>query len=42
MTMTYCETAEIADRGLSKAELDIIEKWFQMNDKKTIMICLND
>ena len=51
-TLTYCETAEnhkgmqmigdIADRGLTKAELDKIETWFKIIGKKTVSVCLND
>ncbi|NDB59605.1 hypothetical protein EB001_14330 [bacterium] len=51
-TLTYCETAEnhkgmqmigdIADRGLTKAEIDIARAWFTSKGINTIMVCLND
>jgi hypothetical protein len=50
-TLTYCETAEnhkgmqmigdIADRGLTKAELDIARGWFTSKGIDTVMVCLN-
>lgn len=51
-TLTFCETAEnhkgmqmigdIADRGFTKAELDIARAWFTSKGINTILVCLND
>lgn len=51
-TLTFCETAEnhkgmqmigdIADRGLTKAELDVARAWFTSRGINTIMVCLNN